>query len=444
MLWRWVQQDEARVHSLALTRQTSRIPAPLTQAIANSGGQIYRVNRAVGGILAWAKQLRAIAATADLVVLHSFNDDVIPLIALAHKDDSPPVIFLDHADHIFWLGATVSDVVVSLRESGKRLAQQRRGISAERSLLLPTILTPAERLLSREDAKRKLGLPEDSVLLLSIARSLKYGAVGNGSYADAHVPILEQYRNAWLVVVGPQGRPDWSAAIRRTGGRIIPVSEREDTAAFYEAADIYVDSFPFVSTTSLLEAGSYGVPLVTIFPYSDVSGILGADLPGLDGNLVRARTLDEYRNVLSRLIEDRQYRCAIGRRTRQRILDIHTGIEWQRRVEHIYREAYRFSASHNQPTATEEMFIGEPDIYIPRIHGAADESEGREHDLNRMIESLIRIMPVEERVRQWIRLAVAENGFHNADRFSSLKYLLPEWLVGRIKSEPWRGVGIAK
>jgi hypothetical protein len=90
------------------------------------------------------------------------------------------------------------------------------------------------------------------------------------------------------------------------------------------------------------------------------------------------------------------------------------------------------------------MFIGEPDVYIPRIHGAADDSESRECDLNRMIESLIRIMPVEERMRHWVRLARAENGFRNADRVASLKYLLPEWLVGRIKSEPWRGVGAAR
>ena len=444
MIWRWVQQDGTRVHSLALTRQTGKVPALLTQAIANSGGRIYRVNRAIGGILVWAKQLREIAAKADVVVLHSFNDDVIPLLALAYKEDSPPVIFLDHADHIFWLGAGISDVVVSLRRSGMCLAQERRGISAERSLLLPTILAPAERSLSREQAKRRLGLPEDSILLLSIARSLKYGSVGNVSYADAHLPILEQCKNARMIVVGPRCRSDWVTAIHRTGGRFLCVSEREDTAPFYEAADIYVDSFPFVSTTSLLEAGRYGVPLVSIFPYSEASGTLGADLPGLDGNLIRVRDLDGYRNVLSQLIEDQQYRHALGERTRRKILDIHTGIEWQRHVEHVYREACRLAATHSQAATEEEMFIGDPDVLIPRIHGAADDSEGRQRDLDRMIESLIRIMPIEERMRQWIRLARADSGFQNADRIGSLKYLVPEWLVARIKSGPWRGVCAAR
>jgi glycosyltransferase involved in cell wall biosynthesis len=444
MIWRWIQQDEGRTHSLALTRQTSQVPAMLRHAVASSGGRLYRVNRAVGGLIAWARQLREVAANVDLVVLHSFNDDVIPLIALACRDRSPPVIFLDHADHIFWLGAGISDVVVSLRESGMRLAQQRRGILPERSLLLPTVVMPAERLHSREEAKRRIGLPEDSVLLLSIARPLKYGAVGNGSYADAHVPILDRYKNAWLIVVGPQDRPDWSAAVHRTQGRIIQVSEREDTALYYEAADIYIDSFPFVSTTSLLEAGGYGVPLVSIFPYSETSGTLGADMPGLDGNLIRVGDLRDYDRVLSELIEEERYRRELGERTREKILKVHTGIGWQIRLENIYRRACHFAAAHGEPMATEEMFTGEPDVYIPRIHGHAEHSESRERDLDRMIESLIRIMPIDERMRQWIRLASAAGGFRNADRVASLKYLIPEWLIGRIKSDPWRGVGAAR
>jgi hypothetical protein len=61
-----------------------------------------------------------------------------------------------------------------------------------------------------------------------------------------------------------------------------------------------------------------------------------------------------------------------------------------------------------------------------------------------MIESLIRIMPFRERMQQWARLVRAEGGFPTADRAASLKYLVPEWLVGRIKSDPWRGVGVAR
>src|SRR5690606_12343399 len=86
--------------------------------------------------------------------------------------------------------------------------------------------------------------------------------------------------------------------------RIIALGERIDTAAYYQAADIYVDSFPFGSTTSLLEAGSCGVPLVGLFPFSERSAILGPGTPALARCLIRVRALHDYHGVLSRLILD--------------------------------------------------------------------------------------------------------------------------------------------
>lgn len=440
MLWRWIQQDSGRVHSVALTRQTKEVPPILKDAVATTGGRIFRVNRAVGGVISWARQLREVAATADLVVLHAFNDDVIPLIALANSEERPPVLFLDHADHIFWLGAAVSDVVVSLRDSGMRIAQQRRGIAAERSVLLPTILAPARRSLSRGQAKRRLGLPEDAVLVLSVARALKYGMIGNRSYADAHAPILERHGNAWLIVVGPADSAGWADATRRTQGRLISIGERDNTADYYQAADIYVDSFPFVSTTSLLEAGSLGTALVSFFPYSDASAILGADAPGLAGTLLTARSSRQYDAILSRLIEDERYRREVGEAASRRIAELHVGSAWQRRLTDIYRLAAALPRLPDRPAAADEMFIGEPDLYIPPIHGTADPADSTATDVDRMVESLIRMMPVRRRLLQWLRLAARAEGFCQAGRVAGLKYLAPEWLVGRIRSDPWVGV----
>jgi hypothetical protein len=440
MLWRWIQQDSGRIHSVALTRQTKHVPQILKDAVAGTGGRVFRVNRAIGGMIAWARKLRKVAVAVDLVVLHTFNDDVIPIIALANREGLPPVLFCDHADHIFWLGAGVSDIVLSLRGSGMRIARERRGIAAERSILLPTILAPARRSLSRSEAKARLGLPDDSVLLLSVARALKYGNIGALSYADAHAPILERYENAYLIVVGPADRSGWAAAAERTGGRIISVGEREDTAEYYQAADIYVDSFPFVSTTSLLEAGSLGTALVSFFPYSEASAILGADAPGLDGTLLVARDSRRYEAILSRLIEDERYRLDVGEATRSRIAELHVGASWQRRLTEIYDLAAKLGGSPTRPTIADEMSVGEPDVYIPRIHGAADPSDGTDGDIDRMIESLIRVMPLPERLLQWGRLARRPDGFCHVGRVAGLKYLAPEWLVGRVRSEPWAGV----
>jgi glycosyltransferase involved in cell wall biosynthesis len=419
MIWRWIQQDAERSHSLVLTRQgAAEIPHLLREAVNNSHGQIYVLDENIGDfeLIAQAKRLREIAATADLVILHIYNFDVVPLIAFANKEQSPPIFFLDHADHLFWLGAGISDLVISLRESGMRLAQKRRGIDPDQSVLLPIILEPTQRVLSRIEAKRQLGIPEESILLLSVARAIKYKTIDGISFADTHVPLLKHDERALLIIVGPGNIEDYSSAIQQTQGRIIVYPEREDTAVFYQAADIYVDSFPFISNTSLLEAGSYGVPLVSRFPYSDASTVLGADMPGLTGNLICTRDLEEYRKTLLRLMEDEKFRLSLGGATRERFIETHTESYWQKSLQEVYDHADLRPREIVTTAPMDQMFIGEPDVFIHRIHGWDDDY------FDWVIQARLPMIPIAHRLRLWLGI-VKKHGLRHR-----IMLLMPKWV----------------
>jgi len=416
MLWRWIQQDTESTHSIALTNhQSSEIPHILKDSVSQSQGKIYILNH-VSDLIARAKKLREIAATADVVVLHVYNHDVIPMIAFANKEQSPAIILLDHADHLFWLGASITDVVANLRESGMRLSQQRRGIDAQRNLLLPTIVEPTYRKLSRTEAKRQLGIAEDTIVLLSIARSIKYSKTINGiNFADAHVPILEKYKNACLLVVGVNNSDNWATAIEQTQGRIKAIAETENTAIYYQAADIYVDSFPFVSITSLLEAGSYGVPLVSRYPYSsDAAEILGADMPGLTGNLIRVRNLEEYTATLSHLIDNEEFRLSLGEATKNKIAQIHWPENWQSALEDLYIRATSLPPITSTLNPKDKIFLGEPDVFLPIVHGSY-------FDLTQAIQPYLKFIPFTQRVNYWYKL-VKKYGLRNR-----ISLLLPSW-----------------
>ncbi|MBD2208369.1 glycosyltransferase family 4 protein [Calothrix sp. FACHB-156] len=415
-LRRWMQQDTERSHSLALTKQApDAVPPILQELVTNSQGKIYLLNETIGGYVSRAKRLREIAAQFDVVVLHIWEHDVIPVIAFANKEQSPPVIYVNHGDHCFWLGSSVSDIVANLRESGMRFSQKRRYIQPERNMLLPTILEPAHRSLSRKEAKRELGIDENSVLLLSIARAPKYRKTDGMSFADAHVSLLKKYEHAILIVIGPGGREDWSTAIQETQGRIIVLGHTEDTAIYYQAADIYVDSYPFVSITSLLEAGSYGVPLVSRYPYSsDACEIFGADMPGLTGNLIRVHDLKEYTNVLALLIENEEIRLSLGEKTQESIVDLHMGDNWQRSLEQIYIQALTLPRIQLTSPPQDQMFLGEPDVFWIRDHSW-------NYQLDDLIQSRLQIMPLAQRLYHWFRL-VKTRGLNK-----QLSLLLPEW-----------------
>jgi glycosyltransferase involved in cell wall biosynthesis len=419
LMRRWIQQDRLRSHSIALTKHApNQVPQILRDAVAQRQGEIYLLNEKPGGLLTRAKRLRECAAAADAVVLHTWEHDVVPVIAFANREQSPPIIYANHGDHWFWVGASISDIVANLRESGMRLSQERRSIEARRNMLLPTILEPVRRALSRVEAKRQLGIDENSVLLLSIARAVKYKTADGTTFADVHISLLKQYRQAVLVVIGPGDHEDWSAAIEETQGRIRVLEETPDTAVFYQAADIYVDSFPFISITSLLEAGSYGVPLVSRYPYmSEACSILGADMPGLTGNLIRASDIEEYVEALSCLIENQDYRLSLGEATQQKIEEMHWGDNWQRFLENVYSSAMILPKVIAPLNSRDEIFLGEPDVFLPLIHKTS---------LTQVVHWHMTLLPFMEHLKLWLNLVR-----RNSLRRTPSNLLMPEWLRSR-------------
>jgi glycosyltransferase involved in cell wall biosynthesis len=427
MIWRWIQQDTQSSHSLVLTQQTSTyVPSILKDAVLGSGGKIISLNETtVGGILAWAKRLRKIAALADIVVLHTWPDDAIPVIAFANKEQTPPILLLDHADHGFWMGASISDIVVNLRSSGMNLSKQRRGIEPDRITLLPIILPLLERELSQQQAKQKLGFDPDSILLLSIARAPKYKTIDQINFADAHVPLLKKYKNAVLVVIGSDNHEDWSAAVEQTEGRIKILAEREDTHIFYQAADIYVDSYPLTSITSLLEAGSYGVPLVTRFPYAETCQVIGADAPGLDRHLLRTRNLEEYTATLSYLVENEAHRTQLGSAVQTSINQTHRGKNWQNFLEHIYAKSINLPRVTFSPGVKDAMFMDELDLYLTTVF--ANACGQKKIDL----ESLKKwdMMPYRQRFFFWMR-QLQKHGFGRSGR---IDLLIPQWIYWKLR-----------
>ncbi|MBH8561052.1 glycosyltransferase family 4 protein [Nostoc sp. CENA67] len=425
LLWRWIQQDNERVHSVVLTRQSlTDTPKLFRDAVLNSHGKVYVLEETVGSFVSWAKRLREIAASMDMVVLHTIQD-IIPVIAFANKEQSPPVIFVNHADERIWMGVGISDVVANLRESGMRLSLERRGIEPERNALLPIILNPISRKLSRAEAKRQLGLFEDSIVLLSIARADKYKTIDGISFADAHVTLLKQHEQAVLLVIGPGDSEDWSGAIEQTQGRIRVFGHTENTAVFYQAADIYVDSFPWISNTSLLEAGSYGVPLVTRYPYtSSACEIFGADMPGLTGNLIRVQNLKEYTAVLSHLVEDENFRLSLGEATRSKIVETHIGKNWQRSLENLYSLAATLPRINAVLTTRDQMSLTEMDLLLPTVIFRQNNP-----DLEQMILDSVRLMPLKKRFSIWLKqLKTGDFG-----RMGHISFLLPLWLYRRLQ-----------
>jgi hypothetical protein len=427
MLTRWIAEDSTRTHSIAAIHHRGELPEATRDAVAKTGGKIHRINRTPGFQTAWAEELRQLARQHDAVVLSIYGQDPVAVMAFAEPEKLPPILYLNHGDHLFWLGASIADVVMNMREEAQTLSIARRTIEPKRNVVVPTIVSPAVRTRSREDAKRELGMAPDTILLMSAARGMKYRTVNGITFAAPHVGLLKKYPMAQLLVVGAGERPDWQADCAAVEGRIQPLPETSDTRIYFEAADIYVDSFPFVSSTSMMEAAGLEAPLVSRFYGEPEARIFAINHPGIDKPTLHGASEQEYVAHLDRLISDPALREAKGKEARDAVFHYHTPPSWLTFIERAYSLAEQLPPidpmTHFARGDAEVFSHGEPDRSMYEVFGFNRESPVR------MLRWYLGLMPLEQRLSTWLRIQRA--GAFDSTR-EALRLLAPNWLVRRL------------
>ncbi|MGZ8941494.1 MAG: hypothetical protein ACXW00_01835 [Methylobacter sp.] len=340
-VWRWMQADHNSQHSVAITSQAHMkgaydVPESLRQSAENSGGFLHILNASASKPLEQANELRMLCQDMDFVVLHLFPYDIIPVLALAKDCDSVKTLYINHSDHTFWVGASVAHSIVHLRKQSTHFLKSRRGLRPDQSTILPIPLALPSISLTSAQAKHALGYDPSVVLLLTIASPFKFHAPGHTTFLDLVTPVISKLTQAVLIAVGPESEGAWRSASIQTNDRIVPLGARYDNDLLYCAADIYLDSVPFSSTTSLLEAGIHGVPLLGYNPPNYTFGLLGPGSPGLDNTMELASDIESYQAMLTRLISDADYRQRSGQRVKAEILSLHTGNNWNHAVCDLY------------------------------------------------------------------------------------------------------------
>lgn len=339
MLYHWIQNDPSSCHSVLLMNQGS-IPIPewFSGAVRNSGGNLISLP-SEAGFCQKARWLRnASRRSADLVVLHHCGFDMVPTIAFA-VPDCPPVAVLNHADHLFWLGSSVSDMVINLRTAGSIHSAERRSISC--NTVLPIPLADPAGVISRHEARRALGIPDDQILLLSVGRAEKYRPCGSYDFVATAWKILDRQPGAHLYVVGesPEGIEPYLCC--ELHERLHFIGEMENPSLYRAGADIYLESFPFGSQTALLEAALSGLPVVPA--YAPLFPLLVANDDSIQNLIPNPHDEKNYIERVELLVHQNDARVDLGERLRKCLLVDHVGKGWLDRLAAMYQETDRLT-----------------------------------------------------------------------------------------------------
>jgi hypothetical protein len=348
MALRWINSDGESLHNVAFTRVEYQSDE-LIDVVQRRGGEALGLGHR--SLVDRARRLRLAAAAADVVVCHTYPDDPVPAIAFGGNYDGPPVVMVNLADHVFWLGVGNVAAVMNLRQIGADATVSARGYPATNMLVVPTPLPAVGRGVDREEAKRRLGIDPAKVVLVTLARGVKYArAPWHPAFVDVVGPALRDLPQATLLAVGPDPNdPAWAALREELLGQVLVPGPQRDPSTYLDAADVYLDSFPFGSVTSMLEAATRDVPVLASRAYPGLGPLISSTGP-LDDLVVGCPDLAAYPAELRRLVTDASLRSALGAETGAAVRQRHGDAAWREHLADVYTQADRAEPVTSRPT----------------------------------------------------------------------------------------------
>lgn len=332
LLENWVKIDDGSTHSLLLLDQGREpIRSVLAERIVASGGEMIVVPDGTPR-LERARHLRRAAQSGyDLVILHHHPNDVVPLVAFANAD-GPPVAVMNHADHVFWLGVSIADLMIEYRDFGEALSRGRRG--SRHSVMFPLPLDIQSTGPTRTDARARLGIADAERMLLTIGPAAKYMPTQRQRFFDTASKLLDRHRDARLYVIGVS-EGDRTVLDIPAHPRMTLLGIMGDPADYEAAADLYLEGFPFGSYTALLETAARGTcPVVMHSPTAHNDATREATLHGL---VASATDEQSYLAEIDALLADPEARMRRGRDVARRVEDYHGAAASRRYLEQVYR-----------------------------------------------------------------------------------------------------------
>lgn len=220
--------------------------------------------------------------------------------------------------HFFvdWMLSFTTTKIIAVSEAVKRFLVIRGCISAKKIVVLHNgVLIPVQCVLSREEARKKYGIPESIFLILSVGRVTQQK--GYEYLIEATAMLSEQgMKNILFLIIGAEEQK-LSVALRANIQkkklsetlRFLGPMDHCDVVGYLSAADVFcMPSLWEGFGIAAVEAMMLGKPVVA----SNIDGLREIVYHGEDGLLVPPRNAKALADAISRLAGDKAFlvRCA--------------------------------------------------------------------------------------------------------------------------------------
>lgn len=307
------------------------VSGPLAAEAEAGGFQVHVLNRRPGLDGTCHRRLRKIVSQIQpaVILAHQYTPFFYSSLARGFSQ-CPPIVFIEHGRHYpdprklrrilaNRLLFRKNDTVIAVAQSVKQAVVCKEGIASHRVYVIPNGINPDPFLtaeVSRARVRRELGLADDEVAIIQVAR---LDPLKDHDTAIAAVERLAQPRVRLLIVGdGPE-----TARLRQRVNRS-PVPERfaflgyrQDIPELLAAADVFLlSSVSEGLPVTILEAMAAALPVVAT-RVGDLSTVVEHNVTGL---LVPPHDPAQLTQALERVCLSSELRRQFGLAGRKKIL----------------------------------------------------------------------------------------------------------------------------
>ena len=261
---RWIENaPEIQSHSVVFIQPNEHRLSKLIKNVNDKKGKVIYFKN-TWSLEDKALKLRKLAMNFEYVILHVHIEDPVPVIAFGTTEFKRPVIFYNHASHMFWIGKSVADLVLDIKENDE-VTKIYRNIKNSFFLGVPS-LDMKFNFFDKNEYRKKLGLPLDKNIIITSGHSRKYVTIGNDSFADILTQIIDE--NTYCYVIGvDKNEPEWEKLRQETNGHVILLGYIDFNNGFLDyirSADLCLDSYPLGGGAALMDAIASSVPVLSL------------------------------------------------------------------------------------------------------------------------------------------------------------------------------------
>jgi hypothetical protein len=195
----------------------------------------------------------------------------------------------------------------------------------------------------KNQARLELGISNEEVILLTIAASYKLKSDLQYNYFQEIYNVLQKYSNVKVYVIGIDSHSEFVTGL--THDRMYLLGQISNTSLYEAACDIYVEGFPVVSMTSLLQVAAKKKAVHLIYNPSELSTIFCKD----QNIWTYTKNVEEWRLELDKLIEDETYRSEKSNQQLLYMKEHHIiGLGWSDRLNTFYKKVKAITHSVNR------------------------------------------------------------------------------------------------